>query len=793
MDVHDRMLILAGRDVLFRPIEFERYRKPHVIEYPREAVVLNPQHTRQQHGRNGQQPNGNGRALASSSDSDGDDEEDARRRRNAENGDDEGDDDDPRYMPRGDYLCSDQSLEKVMHLRWREVGPAGLGLVNLGNTCFANSVIQSIAYTPALAQYFALTYRAADNQLGAPYDFAFALGETIRQVHLGRGGGARMSSAYRPGLIVGHLRVLSPHFSIGRQSDAHEFAVQLLNGCQKSIQYRAVGSKKLPLRITYTTALSRICGGYLRSQVGWSRNDEIQQLLKVGKRQAAMDLKMDLSRNRGSGTAGHNPDKMHSNTYDPTNILHVELVGQTLEHCLSKFCGVETLPGRCYHSPRDVPVMTTKQMKLHMPPNVFIIHLKRFTPTGGKISKHIQYPAKLDIFPYTTAAEGPGAAAKHAADPAGYLYWLSAVCIHEGSSISYGHYYAVVRARNGAWYECNDASVSPLSEERALRQQAYMLFYSRVPVDRKAKKTRDAAAVRGVPFGPSRPVPRAVEAGQPVGEELTDEQVAVLLAARRKDTRSSPIMAPAPPPPDSDDDAEVEDDDDEEDGAAGQSRAPSLDAISATVTAKSKNKFASHADDMRQSLKRRGKRLSSEDDEADGDSNGPRPKASRPESRRYDPIGAGVKTVQPSDSGDRSPLRKSIYGGVVKAMRVNPATPLQRALKARNGDGPGVIDPRENPHTRALGRAAVRAIQERKQQAVPETVQRAAAQPKFQQQIRDPMWEMEMDRGRTKKVKAKNAEQVARDANGNRINRFQETSGTRFDRRGRRIGGADEA
>ena len=48
MDVaHSRSLGFAGKEILFRKIEFERYRKPHVVEYPRSAIVLNPQHTRQ--------------------------------------------------------------------------------------------------------------------------------------------------------------------------------------------------------------------------------------------------------------------------------------------------------------------------------------------------------------------------------------------------------------------------------------------------------------------------------------------------------------------------------------------------------------------------------------------------------------------------------------------------------------------------------------------------------------------------------------------------------------------------
>lgn len=115
-------------------------------------------------------------------------------------------------------------------------------------------------------------------------------------------------------------------------------------------------------------------------------------------------------------------------------------------------------------------VNATKQMSVHEAPKTLVIHLKRFTPMGGKIGGEIHYEEKFDISPYMSPSQG------------GAKYKLYAVVCHSGGGPHSGHYTARSVSTDGRWHSFDDNYVAMIGNgQRAPLglKDAYVLFYQR--------------------------------------------------------------------------------------------------------------------------------------------------------------------------------------------------------------------------------------------------------------------------------------------------------------------------
>ncbi|KAJ1649682.1 hypothetical protein IWQ61_009308 [Dispira simplex] len=317
----------------------------------------------------------------------------------------------------------------TLRLTWDTIRPVGPGLQNLGNTCFLNSVLQCLTYTPPLVNY--LLTREHSSQCRSN-DFCM-LCELER--HVSRCGEHRQSQAICPKKIVGRLRSIAKHMRLGRQEDSHEFLRYVIEAMQDACLFGY--DPKIDHRIKETTFVHVIFGGYLQSQV------------------KCLVCHAD------------------SNTFDPFLDLSLEVRHCTsLQRALQTFTKAELLSGKNRYKCEKCNklVDARKQMTIYQPPEVLTVQLKRFNfghSFGGKITKEIEYSETLDLGPYLSRR---GTKCQ---------YRLYGVLVHAGATCRSGHYFCFIKSSAGTWYCMDDSSVRQVSLSTVLSRSAYLLFYTR--------------------------------------------------------------------------------------------------------------------------------------------------------------------------------------------------------------------------------------------------------------------------------------------------------------------------
>ncbi|XP_037664724.1 ubiquitin carboxyl-terminal hydrolase 36 isoform X2 [Choloepus didactylus] len=336
-----------------------------------------------------------------------------------------------------------------LSLKWERVYRVGAGLHNLGNTCFLNSTIQCLTYTPPLANYLLSREHARHCHQGG---FCMLC---VMQNHIVQAF-ANSGNAIKPVSFIRDLKKIARHFRFGNQEDAHEFLRYTIDAMQKACLN---GCAKLDRQTQATTLVHQIFGGYLRSRVKCSVCKSV------------------------------------SDTYDPYLDVALEIrQAANIVRALELFVKPDVLSGEnaymCAKCKKKVPA--SKRFTIHRTSNVLTLSLKRFANfSGGKITKDVGYPEFLNIRPYMSQSSGEAV-----------TYGLYAVLVHSGYSCHAGHYYCYVKASSGQWYQMNDSLVHSSNVKVVLNQQAYLLFYLRIP---GSKKGPEGPTSRTVPTFPSRP------------------------------------------------------------------------------------------------------------------------------------------------------------------------------------------------------------------------------------------------------------------------------------------------
>ncbi|KAB2602000.1 ubiquitin carboxyl-terminal hydrolase 15-like [Pyrus ussuriensis x Pyrus communis] len=321
--------------------------------------------------------------------------------------------------------------EFVKYLQCEVFDLSPRGLLNCGNSCYANAVLQCLTCTKPLIIYL---LRRSHSRACCGKDWCLMC-ELEQHVMMLRESGGPLS----PSRILFHMRSINCQIGDGSQEDAHEF-LRLLVTSMQSICLEGLGCEnKVDPRLQETTFIQHTFGGHLRSKV---------ECLRC-----------------------HHESERYENIMD----LTLEIFGwvESLEDALTQFTTSEDLDGEnMYRCGRCAAyVQARKQLSIHEAPNILTIVLKRFQEGNyGKINKCITFPDMLDMIPFMT---GTGDIPP--------LYLLYGVVVHldtQNASFS-GHYVAYVKDMRGDWFRIDDTEVHPVSMSQVMMEGAYILFYMR--------------------------------------------------------------------------------------------------------------------------------------------------------------------------------------------------------------------------------------------------------------------------------------------------------------------------
>ncbi|XP_075549090.1 ubiquitin carboxyl-terminal hydrolase 2-like isoform X2 [Dermacentor variabilis] len=333
---------------------------------------------------------------------------------------------------------------------------APLGLRNLGNTCFMNSIVQCLAHTRPLLEYclkdgyVSEINSSTSSMKGALFEAFATLMKSIWRCSNGE-------YAISPQAFRSQIQKFAPRFMGYSQQDSQEFLHYLLQGLHEDINRITSRPRHLTTEIDDNLSESQ------KAAEAWKRylRYDDSKIVDCFVGQLKSTLKCSV--------CGHK-----SVTFDPFWDLSLPIPKSsdpvTIQQCLSLFTKEEVLDGdekpTCSHC--KTRQKCTKSFTIHRCPKILVLHLKRFSPSErfrAKLNTRIEFPlTNLDLCPYMSNSHY-------------VMYNLYAVSNHSGSTYS-GHYTATcLHPKSGEWHECNDTKVSEVSASRVVSSEAYVLFY----------------------------------------------------------------------------------------------------------------------------------------------------------------------------------------------------------------------------------------------------------------------------------------------------------------------------
>lgn len=329
------------------------------------------------------------------------------------------------------------------------------GIVNLGNTCYLNSVTQCLVQT-LLCRYF-----LSDDYIHfivKRFEGGGRIANTFS--YIAREMNANVTFAVSPSCFKNAIAQIYDSFANSSQQDANEFLRAALDGIHENLN-ECSGVKVPAVEIDTSKGSDDDIAKQFWAEYT-KRNRSIVVTLFGFQERSMIECPSckRCSRSFNAAMSIEVPIPFFNRTV-------------TIEDCLSKYCAEEVLDessmfqcGGCQKK-----VCATKQLSLYSLPEVLVISLKRFRSNANfsdKVTNPVAFQPILDVSPYISNPK----------QTAGSTYRLVGIVNHQGN-IHGGHYTADTRGiRDGCWFSFSDEVVRVATAPDF--KLAYMLFYARI-------------------------------------------------------------------------------------------------------------------------------------------------------------------------------------------------------------------------------------------------------------------------------------------------------------------------
>jgi len=339
-----------------------------------------------------------------------------------------------------------------------------IGLQNLGNTCFMNSVLQCLSNTKPLLSY--ILNNQWENDLNSTTSFMKGVlmqeyANLIRQMWLM----SEDRTVISPSSFKDTIGTFAPRFTGYAEQDSQEFLRYLLQGLHEDVNR----VRRKPTINFVDEKKEEKLKEKDRAKLSWERclkfdNSHLVDIF-------AGQLKSTLECSR----CGYK-----SITFDMFWDLSIPLPrdkpSTTVQECLQLFMSKEELTDdeepTCDRCKQKRPC--TKKFSIQKCPKILVLHLKRFSQSRyrSKLNTSIDYPLtnlRLDDLNDVISESHEGVVPS---------YNLFGISNHSGTLFS-GHYIAKCKHPfTHEWHEFNDAYVHSIDDDpRTVPDNAYVLFY----------------------------------------------------------------------------------------------------------------------------------------------------------------------------------------------------------------------------------------------------------------------------------------------------------------------------